>query len=139
MPGSRFLLSCCLPIFISIACGMPSYSAEDDLFTIQYAMLLDGANPIVGKSVCHYGQRCAVLRHEEPYIDVILTAFHNRFVSNALVVSCRPKDCSFESGQSYLTFGSEREFNLYAGASLGREMPLILKERKKIGKILFIF
>ncbi|MEA1842792.1 hypothetical protein G6M09_013475 [Agrobacterium tumefaciens] len=129
--------------FSLLACVAQSTAAAEiaafDERRIQAAVMLDGlAFPIVGQAHCRVDSKCEIISGSGSGVKVDVTWRRRGAIESAdLTIQC-PKDCSFLSGRSKITFQSERKFDLFRGAENHVEIKPVLRPRIKIGRIFLI-
>jgi hypothetical protein len=138
LKGTYFLFSVMACVGQSTATASAQIAAFDER-RIQAAVMLDGfAEPIVGQAHCRVDNECEVISGSGSGVKVDVTWRRRGAVeSGDLTIQC-PKDCSFTSGRSKITFQSERKFDLFRGQENDVEMRPVLRLRIKIGRIFLI-
>jgi hypothetical protein len=136
------LKACIFSVMAYIALSTTTASAQvsgSDERRIQAAVLLDGlAEPILGEARCRFEKRCEIIAGSGSSLKVDVNLHRRGAVESAdLTIHC-PKECSFMSGRSNVTFQRERKFDLFRGGEGGVETLLVLKPRVKIGEIVLI-
>jgi len=107
---------------------------------VQFAILLDRGNPIAGDATCVIGRNCRLLEQEHPRLDLHLKIHRERdYLVSELNVRCEDS-CSFSNGRSTTKFfQGTGQFDLFEGEDNPVEIPLVLRPREKIGRILLIY
>ncbi|WP_037450492.1 hypothetical protein [Sinorhizobium fredii] len=119
------------------ASGFTSGSTDESV-RIQFAVLLDDGDPISGSVTCIVGQNCRLLEHKQPELDLSLNIDREYdYLVSELNVRCRD-GCSFSNGRPTVQFRGARQFDFFAGED-GVEVPLVLKPREKIGRVMLIY
>lgn len=118
--------------------GIISEAAEIKV-PVQFAILLEEHDPLSGEVTCAMGRSCKILENEYPQIDLSIKVFPNEgYAASELQLYWAPTGCSFPNGQSTVKFRDERQFDFYQGLN-GIEVPLVLKAKVKMGRILLIY
>lgn len=129
-------------IFLSALIWATTSSAQDprpESRRIQAAVMLNGqSEPIIGEAHCQIDKRCAVVSHSDSGVEVAIDLHRRGAVESAEMTIRCPKDCSFTSGRSNVTFQSERKFDVFSGANDRLEILTVLRPRTKIGQIFLI-
>lgn len=138
LEGTYFLFSVMACVAQSTATASAQIAAFDER-CIQAAVMLDGfAEPIVGQAHCRVDNKCEIISGSGSGVKVDVTWRRRGAVEPAdLTIQC-PKDCSFTSGRSKITFQSERKFDLFRGQENDVEIRPVLRPRIKIGRIFLI-
>ena len=138
LEGTYLLFSVMACVAQSTATASAQIAAFDERL-IQAAVMLDGfAEPIVGQAHCRVDNKCEIISGAGSGVKVDVTWRRRGAVESAdLTIQC-PKDCSFTSGRSKITFQSERKFDLFRGQENDVEIRPVLRPRIKIGRIFLI-
>jgi len=127
-------------LFLADALPMPAVAttAAGEDISVQYAVLFDDDDPITGSSTCRVGETCVLLKQIGPELELSVT-ISGRYGGSfsELTVRCRA-DCSFANGRAAARFHGDGEFDVFEGED-GMAIPLVLKPREKIGRILLSF
>lgn len=138
LKGTYFLFSVMACVAQSTATASVQIAAFDER-RIQAAVMLEGfAEPIVGQAHCRVDNKCKIISGSGSGVKVDVIWRRRGAVEAAdLTIQC-PKDCSFTSGRSKITFQSERKFDLFRGQENDVEIRPVLRPRIKIGQIFLI-
>ncbi len=112
--------------------------AEENV-PVQFAILLDHDDPISGDATCIIGRSCPLLEQAHPRLDLRLKITREGgYLVNELNVRCEDS-CSFSNGRSTTKFFQDTiQFDFFEGVDDHVEIPLVLRPREKIGRILLI-
>jgi hypothetical protein len=135
MPTRVF--SCAVFAVLLSATAAVADSRNGVSFAVQAAILPDDGEPVAGAATCTLGKDCEIFTREQHNFDLSLKVHEgsSRCLSSEITLRCASGDCSFGTGYSRQTFGSERSLDFYEGSD-GNE--LVLRRRTKIGSILLI-
>jgi len=105
---------------------------------VEFAVLLDHDDPVAGTATCSIGRNCVLVEQERPELALDLTLSRETDgLIGEIAVRCGT-DCSFPSGQSTTRFRGDRSFDFFKGKD-SLQIPLVLRPREKIGRIMLAF
>lgn len=109
--------------------------AEDQKKVIvQFVTQRDEDTPRSGEISCEIGRYCTITEQEKPDFVIKFKALReNGALAGVLFVRCGT-DCGFSNYHASQTFTNKGRFEILSGEA-GREIPLLLKPRKRMGEI----
>jgi len=129
--------------FALVGLSAPTTAFTGDLgaenIRVHFAILLEHDDPISGDVTCIVGQTCQLLERDQPRLDLRLKVYRERGdLVSELTVRCE-NSCSFSNGRSTTKFfRGASQFDFFEGEDNNVEIPLVLKPREKIGRILLV-
>jgi hypothetical protein len=115
---------------------------------VQFALLMDAKDPIVGDVTCHLNDYvCTLVADKDPEIDVSMTFYTDANASShdedIITISCRHLPCSFRNGLQAARLaeghrsGRDYEFDLVIDYGDGAN-SLVLRQGTPVGRVLLI-
>lgn len=100
-------------------------------YSLKYALLVDGEDPIAGEADCVIDKPCEFLRAPIGNITAKFTRS-----AGEVEIECPDLECSFKNGRNKTWCGICNEMGIFEGRDYGVETLLVLRQRPQFGTLL---
>jgi hypothetical protein len=112
----------------------PVQAEDQKKVIVQFVTQRDEDTPRSGEISCEISRFCTITDQEKPDFVIRFKAFREQgTLVGELLVTCGT-DCGFSNYHTSQTFTDKGRFEIRSGEA-GREIPLVLKPRKRLGEI----
>ncbi|ARM88782.1 hypothetical protein RHEC894_CH02494 [Rhizobium sp. CIAT894] len=108
---------------------------------VTYAVVVDGKEPVSAEVSCFPDTACQLTGYNDANVALAITVYSGSGADGELSISCWTNPCSFKNSRSRINFSGRRvTVDIFSGeADVGFAIPLVIRQRPRIGEILISY